>query len=109
MWRHSVARRQSRKFPVAWERARLRSADRKSTRLNSRSPCNLVCRLLLEKKNNRSAADRAKSVNDPGRRLLLHPVVALFAEERLIHVLGPVSHGVELRHQDNHVKKEGTI
>src|SRR5256885_9448473 len=27
------------------------SQDRKSTRLNSRSPCNLVCRLLLEKKN----------------------------------------------------------
>src|ERR1039457_3516905 len=26
------------------------SLDRKSTRLNSRSPCNLVCRLLLEKK-----------------------------------------------------------
>src|SRR5205807_7288135 len=26
------------------------SQDRKSTRLNSRSPCNLVCRLLLEKK-----------------------------------------------------------
>src|SRR5256885_9898992 len=26
-------------------------ADRKSTRLNSQSPCNLVCRLLLEKKN----------------------------------------------------------
>src|SRR5256885_9804104 len=24
--------------------------DRKSTRLNSQSPCNLVCRLLLEKK-----------------------------------------------------------
>src|SRR5256885_1274955 len=24
--------------------------DRKSTRLNSKSPCNLVCRLLLEKK-----------------------------------------------------------
>src|SRR3989454_6559433 len=27
-----------------------RGVDRKSTRLNSRSPCNLVCRLLLEKK-----------------------------------------------------------
>src|SRR6516162_3165050 len=26
--------------------------DRKSTRLNLQSPCNLVCRLLLEKKNN---------------------------------------------------------
>src|ERR1022692_775810 len=25
--------------------------DRKSTRLNSSQPCNLVCRLLLEKKN----------------------------------------------------------
>ena len=27
-----------------------RMTDRKSTRLNSKSPCNLVCRLLLEKK-----------------------------------------------------------
>src|SRR5256885_10244885 len=30
--------------------------DRKSTRLNSRSPCNLVCRLLLEKKKHKAPA-----------------------------------------------------
>src|SRR5256885_11155606 len=29
------------------------SVDRKSTRLNSKSPCNIVCRLLLEKKKQR--------------------------------------------------------
>src|SRR6266480_1624006 len=45
---------------------------------------------LREMTDYRSAADCAKSVNDPGRRLLRHPIVALFAEECLIHVLGPV-------------------
>src|ERR1022692_4844705 len=44
--------------PATW--ATIRVADRKSTRLNSKSPCNLVCRLLLEKK-------RARGVL-PGRR-----------------------------------------
>src|SRR5256885_9274485 len=31
-------------------RLNVANPDRKSTRLNSQSPCNLVCRLLLEKK-----------------------------------------------------------
>src|SRR5256885_13419546 len=32
------------------QRSDVERGDRKSTRLNSKSPCNLVCRLLLEKK-----------------------------------------------------------
>src|SRR2546426_8659454 len=37
--------------------------DRKSTRLNSKSPCNLVCRLLLEKKkNNKNRPSKRDSV-----------------------------------------------
>src|SRR4051794_41256639 len=34
----------------SWRETTTRSPDRKSTRLNSRSPVHLVCRLLLEKK-----------------------------------------------------------
>src|SRR6266478_4846759 len=45
---------------------------------------------LREMTDNRSAADCAKSVNDPGRCLLRDPVVPLFAEESLIHVLSSV-------------------
>src|SRR5256885_8808516 len=36
--------------PCTARHAHVRSADRKSTRLELQSPCNLVCRLLLEKK-----------------------------------------------------------
>src|SRR5256885_8428921 len=35
------------------ERARPTAGDRKSTRPELQSPCNLVCRLLLEKKKNK--------------------------------------------------------
>src|SRR5256885_12959005 len=42
------------------------SRDRKSTRLNSKSPCNLVCRLLLEKKNN----DRQCQCMPPPQRVI---------------------------------------
>src|SRR6266404_5876634 len=45
---------------------------------------------LREMTDNRSAADGAKGVNDPGRRLLRHAVVPLFAKKSLIHVLGAV-------------------
>src|SRR5581483_669859 len=44
-----------------------------------------------------SAADRADGVNDPSRGLLRHAIVALFTEKSLIHVLGPMRHGVECR------------
>src|SRR5205823_8760600 len=55
---------------------------------------------LREMAENRSAADRSKCINDPGRRLLCHVVVPLFAQKSLIHVLCPVRHGVECRHQE---------
>src|SRR3989454_5018060 len=44
--------------------------DRKSTRLNSQSPCNLVCRLLLEKKKNPRPAHRGRAARHPVRRQL---------------------------------------
>src|SRR6266487_6677831 len=64
---------------------------------------------LRQMPNHCSAAYCANSVNDPSRGLLRHAIVALFTEKSLIHVLGPVRHGVERCHQQNHVKKENQI
>src|SRR3989454_7655217 len=51
-------------YYAAWQRDQ---GDRKSTRLNSKSPCNLVCRLLLEKKKKRKperdALPRIRSIH----------------------------------------------
>src|ERR1039457_7558532 len=38
--------------------------DRKSTRLNSQSPCNLVCRLLLEKKKKMKLRKKTHTTNN---------------------------------------------
>src|ERR1022692_150461 len=43
------------------------STDRKSTRLNSKSPCNLVCRLLLEKKKKNIKINYACNRNIPNQ------------------------------------------
>src|SRR4030095_16797867 len=54
---------------------------------------------LREMANHCSAADCANSVDDPTRGLLRHVIVTLFTEKSLIHILGPMRHGVERRHQ----------
>src|SRR5437764_11077695 len=64
---------------------------------------------LRQMTNHCSAADCANSVNDPSRGLLRHAIVTLFAEKRLIHVLGPMRHGVERRHQQNDVQQETPV
>src|SRR5689334_1805581 len=45
---------------------------------------------LREMTDHRSTADCAECVNDPGSRFLCDPIVALFAEKSLVHVLCPM-------------------
>src|SRR2546426_5022015 len=66
--------------------------DRKSTRLNSQSPCNLVCRLLLEKK--KTKRPEATSHRQPRRQDLAEPTEPRRAEPArdgrcsvLLHIL----------------------
>src|SRR5256885_7180214 len=49
------ARGAGRRHPRLGARSRRAARDRKSTRPELQSPCNLVCRLLLEKKKTREA------------------------------------------------------
>src|SRR5438132_6186144 len=64
---------------------------------------------LRQMTNHCSAADCANGVNDPRRGLLRHTIMPLFTEKSLIHVLGPMRHRVERRHQENDVKKEDPV
>src|SRR5437763_16282226 len=73
---------------------------------DSRAPAAPFVRQMA---NHCSAADCANTVNDPCRGLLRHAIVALFTEKSLIHVLGPMRHRVERRHQQNDVQQQPPV
>src|SRR5438876_4341302 len=52
------------RLPAAHPPSQYRSRDRKSTRLNSKSPVHLVCRHLLEKKKKKTKQNPSKKTKD---------------------------------------------